>query len=276
MSESFIKKLFARHERRSESLRPVDSKRQPADDLVASPMTLGTTNVYRPRIDLYVPFDQKDRAKQRGARWDAKRKIWFVPEGIDAAPFFEWRPQAPKFNLRSVGYFIAKSSQTCWQCQNKTGVFSFVLPVGHEIAEPVDEEDEGFGPNDNYDDAAFLAWIDSAASSTWEPQEAACVVSNVTLLPSSVITRVMLRTVNYRVDFSKTAESSYWMNHCDNCGAKQGDFQLYHEPGGAFFPMDQQDAEGISLERIGEPFFCAGDQIFGGMTQFFDGMRLTS
>ena len=34
-----------------------------------------------------VPFDDKDKAKELGARWDGDRKSWVVPEGTDEAPF---------------------------------------------------------------------------------------------------------------------------------------------------------------------------------------------
>ena len=44
------------------------------------------------RTDLKVPFDQKHEAQSRGARWDAARKTWFVPDGVDAVPFMKWIP----------------------------------------------------------------------------------------------------------------------------------------------------------------------------------------
>ncbi|QSQ54806.1 DUF1738 domain-containing protein (plasmid) [Xanthomonas translucens pv. undulosa] len=37
-----------------------------------------------------VPFKEKDEAKQLGARWDRKEQSWYVPAGIDAAPFAKW------------------------------------------------------------------------------------------------------------------------------------------------------------------------------------------
>jgi len=43
-----------------------------------------------PRIDLQVPFNEKDAAKRLGARWDGDGKIWYVPEGVDARPFSRW------------------------------------------------------------------------------------------------------------------------------------------------------------------------------------------
>ncbi|BCL76257.1 hypothetical protein JHS3_19930 [Jeongeupia sp. HS-3] len=44
------------------------------------------------RVQLYlaVPFAEKDAAKALGARWDAERKKWYVPHGVDIAPFKQW------------------------------------------------------------------------------------------------------------------------------------------------------------------------------------------
>lgn len=39
---------------------------------------------------LRVPYAEKDEAKQLGARWDPKRKKWYVPAGADPAPFARW------------------------------------------------------------------------------------------------------------------------------------------------------------------------------------------
>jgi hypothetical protein len=39
---------------------------------------------------LTVPFAEKEEAKQLGARWDPKRRKWYVPAGVDAAPFSRW------------------------------------------------------------------------------------------------------------------------------------------------------------------------------------------
>lgn len=39
---------------------------------------------------LKVPYAEKDQAKALGARWNAERKAWYVPDGVDAAPFAQW------------------------------------------------------------------------------------------------------------------------------------------------------------------------------------------
>lgn len=46
-----------------------------------------TTSV---RVDLKVPYEAKNVAKELGARWDPVRKTWFVEAGVDLAPFQIW------------------------------------------------------------------------------------------------------------------------------------------------------------------------------------------
>ena len=44
------------------------------------------------RLNLKVPFAEKDQAKKLGARWDAARKVWYIDDKLDAAPFARWSP----------------------------------------------------------------------------------------------------------------------------------------------------------------------------------------
>lgn len=46
-------------------------------------------------IALKVPFNEKDQAKSLGARWNAESKHWYVPQGVDAAPFEKWFTNTP-------------------------------------------------------------------------------------------------------------------------------------------------------------------------------------
>jgi Domain of unknown function (DUF5710) len=45
-------------------------------------------------INLKVPFNEKDQAKSLGARWNAEAKLWYVPQGVEAAPFEKWLSSA--------------------------------------------------------------------------------------------------------------------------------------------------------------------------------------
>jgi phage/plasmid primase-like uncharacterized protein len=44
------------------------------------------------RTYLAVPYDEKDDAKQLGARWDRQAKAWYVPSGVDLEAFTPWLP----------------------------------------------------------------------------------------------------------------------------------------------------------------------------------------
>lgn len=44
------------------------------------------------RTYLAVPYDEKDDAKARGAKWDAREKAWYVPAGADLDAFKPWLP----------------------------------------------------------------------------------------------------------------------------------------------------------------------------------------
>jgi exodeoxyribonuclease VII large subunit len=49
-----------------------------------------TTNT---RIDLKVPYAEKDQAKIHGAQWDTENRTWYAPPGIDLQNLKRWLPR---------------------------------------------------------------------------------------------------------------------------------------------------------------------------------------
>ncbi len=49
-----------------------------------------TTNT---RIDLRVPYAEKDQAKVHGAQWDAENRTWYTPPGTDLENLKRWLPK---------------------------------------------------------------------------------------------------------------------------------------------------------------------------------------
>lgn len=43
--------------------------------------------------------------------------------------------------------------------------------------------------------------------------------------------------------YTRTTGARYWANTCPHCQAVQGDWNLYAEPGGAFFEVDHYEDE---------------------------------
>lgn len=46
---------------------------------------------------LDVPFKQKEEAQGLGAEFEPESKKWFVPQGVDLAPFARWMPETQEF-----------------------------------------------------------------------------------------------------------------------------------------------------------------------------------
>jgi len=45
------------------------------------------------KIYLNVPYVEKDEAKALGARWDATKKKWYVPNTIEISAFAKWQSE---------------------------------------------------------------------------------------------------------------------------------------------------------------------------------------
>ena len=52
-------------------------------------------------IFLNCPFNEKDECKALGGKWDAERKKWYVPDGIDASSFQKWMESDKKKEISS-------------------------------------------------------------------------------------------------------------------------------------------------------------------------------
>jgi len=204
-----------------------------------------------PPIDLNVPFHEKDDARHLGARWDSVRKTWFLSDDADIAPFTKWLPQQPDINFRASSYFIAQSTRMCWHCNRSTQVFGFLLPRGHEERAASDE------------------------SVHWERQTSEAIIYYVTYIPLNVQVQMHSITNHYRNDFSKTTQSFYWMNHCEHCRMKQGDFELFEEFDTPFCPVDVWNASRILLRPVYEKFSATATSMAYELG-YFESMRISS
>lgn len=185
-----------------------------------------------------------------------------------------WQGDAVDYDLRASHYYIAETTRSCWKCGEETEVFCFLLPQGFEALEDCDPDLAGYGPDDSYTDAEFEAWLASPASKQWMPMEVPATIQYLTAIPPAVLSRLIEHTKHYRPNHSKQAEQTYWMNHCRQCGIRQGDHDLHNEPGGAFFPLEEAGASLIRLYRVDEPFSAKGSYGIGShMQAMFDCMQ---
>ena len=130
-----------------------------------------------------------------------------------------------RYNIHSTAPYIAISDVNCWRCGNQVRVICLFCEA---------------------------ATVDGEARDN-------LVVSNMTDASESLL-NVLRAYPHFRPSHSRTADFAYFANHCERCGAMQGDFYLHSEPGGAFFPESAADAARITFMPIDVPIDCEGSE----------------
>lgn len=76
------------------------------------------------------------------------------------------------------------------------------------------------------------------------------LIDNITRMPDALLKLILGIHPHYQKRHSKMAGSEYFMNLCPHCHAHFGDFFLFSEPEGAFFPMTDEAAAAITIRRL--------------------------
>lgn len=145
-------------------------------------------------------------------------------------------------NVRSGQYVMVESRVRCSQCKRASAVFAFALPAGYETL---------YVDDDTPDDE----------SGTWESIGLAAILSFVDGLSEAVASRLRALTPHYRVDRDINTGESFWINHCEHCGAQMEEAELHDELDGPFGPTPYEGLESVRLHEVREPFeACAGGE----------------
>jgi hypothetical protein len=76
------------------------------------------------------------------------------------------------------------------------------------------------------------------------------LVSNVSGLPEKLLGMIRAVHPRYEKRRSRMADADYFMNICSHCNAHFGEFFLFSEPEGAFFPMDDEALAAITIRKL--------------------------
>lgn len=172
------------------------------------------------KIILDVPYEDKEIVRNHGAKWDWRRKKWVINHS-DKELFRKWIPDyETELTLRlRAPFYVVESQEECYKCGEISNVITF------------------------------------AGSGTQQENNNFMLLSYITALTENVQKFIEKEYYDYFLDFSNTTQSYYYMNHCSNCSARLGDFYMYSEPGGAFFPMSHDEAKTIKLIQLKETGF---------------------
>jgi len=109
--------------------------------------------------------------------------------------------------------YLVESTEICWKCKSAIPVFTF-----------------GCASSEKEDSFFVTAFVHTA--------------------PDDLIRAIKKRSQNYFLDYSKTANTTYYMNHCPRCNAKIGDFYMHYKPGNSFYPESKNDCSQIIIYEI--------------------------
>jgi Domain of unknown function (DUF5710) len=182
---------------------------------------------------------------KRPARWHPRRKVWYVVDRDDLTPFAKWLPLPPRINHRADSYSLLESRRNCWKCRRDTRVFGFAMPHGHEQLE------ESCPDRDFSSDAEYEAWLEGPDAMQWVAQVAA-VLSYVTHISESALARMHSLTLQYRKGRSGVTGTRYFMNHCEHCDAKLGDFETIEEFDAPLRPIGTESASRLLRHPVNE------------------------
>lgn len=112
------------------------------------------------KVFLNVPYREKDMVKALGARWDRQERRWYVPHGIDPAPFAKWAATSPAGQQTSQGQKSIESTRE----------------ARHYLAVPYGEHQAAKAAGALWDKAAKSWYVglngDSEKLKRWLPEDA--------------------------------------------------------------------------------------------------------
>lgn len=164
---------------------------------------------------LNIPYGEKDEAKSLGAKWNAQVKKWYTDtEREQYVRFSKWILKDTDDAVIATEYIhIIESEQKCWKCGQLTkvvglGIGEFVHIYGEADAPEYELVEDYVDPGEEL----HLAWVENEDD-----------------IPLKLL-RYLKENYSVKTGYSKTIGGKCFANHCDCCGALQGNWFLFDEP----------------------------------------------
>lgn len=171
-------------------------------------------------ILLNVPFPEKDKAKERGARWNPKLKSWYIDDTGKLNAVSKWLGGC---NIVCETLYLLKKWQICWRCEKSVPVYMLATDKSYA-------KEEDFRCNQNLQLLTYVMEMPAPLSE-------------------------YLKEKRYYPAYSKTINDTYYINHCRVCKAIQGDHFLHDVPEQSFYAgLIYPDREPITYARIKNTF----------------------
>lgn len=139
-----------------------------------------------------------------------------------------------KANIAAEGFYLIERKISCWKCGSETSVFGIHIPPLGYVRNEIEEWER-------HDSSFTISWIKKIN------KEALSILENET---------------NLKLSYSKKANLKYLMNHCESCNVKIGDYCLHDDPGGAFCPIDIEQAKKIKARFFDKKIYANCSEIY--------------
>ena len=149
---------------------------------------------------LDVPYQEKDLAKKRGARWNPQLKSWYVDDLTKVGAVSEW---IGNDNIVCENLYILTKEHTCWKCGRNLDVVLLATDNSCSV-------DDGYQRNQNLQ-----------------------ILTYVKRMPQGL--EEYMKQLLYYPEYSVRAKTRYFLNHCSACKSSQGDNFLHEVPKQSFY-----------------------------------------
>lgn len=159
-------------------------------------------------IPLDIHTDDVAQAVCQGAHYDADSNVWYVEEHELTEALGGYAYDMDSFNIMAPYYLVVSTKMTCWNCHLPTSIIAVMF-------------------------TRYLRKCQDGKG--WESVKRNSFVFHINELPEAI--KKNIKAKNYYVDKSKTTGLRYWMNHCETCGERLGDYELFCMADDAFRQM---------------------------------------
>lgn len=164
------------------------------------------------KLYLKVPYAEKDEAKKFGARWNPELKLWYYDGLIqNYVNFSKWilgNEEDALIVFETL--YILEGQRACWRCKKATTVIALGISEHAVISQEDGEKnifiEEDIAPNT----LIHLAWVDTEND-----------------IPPLLL-RYLKKHYNVKTGYSNIAGKCF-ANHCEHCGAIQGNNYIMDE-----------------------------------------------
>lgn len=182
-------------------------------------------------VPLNIHADNVSEALRLGAHYDTDSNVWYVEEHKLTETLSRYAYDMSEYNIVAPYYLVVSTKMTCWSCHQPTRILAVM----------------------------FTRYLrKSQDGKSWESVERNSFVFHINTLPEAI--KKNIKASNYYLDKSKTTGLRYWMNHCEICGERLGDYELFCLENDGFRLMTVERILHSNVRKVNKLFLIMAGQ----------------